>query len=81
MRDYRSKEVMGYIGSVKDEDVDNLNVAQCKVRVRMTSDEHGQNLSLTAEDPRAMIQIGIPLEPVRDIIRVYNDRGGGYGKK
>ena len=81
MKDYRSRIVVGWIGGQDEEKEEKINVTQCGVRLRVTSDEHGKSLSLTAEDDNVMIQIGIPLEPVRDIIRIYNDRGGGYGKK
>lgn len=81
MRDYRSRLVNGWIGAADEEKEEKVNMTQVGVRIRVTSDEHGKSLSLTAEDSDVMIQIGIPLEPVRDIIRIYNDRGGGYGKK
>lgn len=62
-KDYRSKLVKGYIAN--DEMIRDANI-----RVRMTSDERGQSLSLTIEEDDLMFQIGIPLEKVRDIIRV-----------
>ena len=81
MKDYRSRLVSGWIGGQDDENEEKVNITQCGVRIRVTSDEYGKSLSLTAEDNNVMIQIGIPLEPVNDIIRIYNDRGGGHGKK
>lgn len=65
MRDYREKLVNGWI-------TDGEQIGGIPVRVRMTSDNKGQSLSLTTEaNPNDMgIQIGIPLETVRDIIRV-----------
>lgn len=66
MRDYREKEVNGYICDITK--IKNM-VKPCKVTVRMTSDEKGQSLSLSAYN----IQIGIPLEAVRDIIEVVDN--------
>ena len=67
MRDYREKLVNGWI-------TDGKHFGGIPVRVRMTSDEKGQSLSLTTEmNPKDMgIQIGIPLEVVRDIIKVVD---------
>lgn len=70
MRDYREKLVNGYI-------TDGKHFGGIKVRVRMTSDDKGQSLSLTTEmNPNDTgIQIGIPLESVRDIIKVVEKNG------
>lgn len=66
MRDYREKDVNGYICDITKTA---LNMVEpCKVTIRMTSDDKGQSLSLSAYN----IQIGIPLESVRDIIRVVD---------
>ena len=61
MRDYREKTVKGVVfgGGFK------LPTA-CKVTVRMTSDARGQSLSLQAFS----LMISIPLESVKDIIKV-----------
>ena len=61
MRDYREKLVNGWL-------TDGKHFGGIPVRVRMTSDDKGQSLSLTTVG----IQIGIPLESVRDIIRVVD---------
>lgn len=62
-RDYREKTVEGCI-------IDGSNPLmipkKCNVVVRMTSDIIGQSLSLNAYN----VMILIPLESVRDIIRV-----------
>lgn len=65
MRDYREKLVNGWI-------TDGNHIGSIPVRVRMTNDDRGQSLSLTTEMSKEDIgiQIGIPLEQVRDIIRV-----------
>ena len=65
MRDYREKLVDGWI-------TNGSHIGRIPVRVRMTSDERGQSLSLTTELDKddAGIQIGIPLEKVREIIKV-----------
>ena len=65
MRDYREKLVNGWL-------TDGKNFGGIPVRVRMTSDDIGQSLSLTTEmgAKDLGIQIGIPLEAVKDIIRV-----------
>lgn len=70
MRDYREKVVQGMIGDISKSVIPN----PCKVTVRMTSDKRGQSLSLSAYN----IMIAIPLETVRDIIRV-SERD--YGNK
>ena len=62
-RDYRSKIVKGWI--CNEEFIRDANI-----HVRMTSDERGQSLSLSIEEGDILIQLGIPLEKVRDIIRV-----------
>lgn len=56
MRDYREKEIDGYIADITIKDFTKI----------MTSDKKGQSLSLSAFN----IQIGIPLESVADIIKV-----------
>lgn len=66
MRDYREKVVQGMIGDISKSVIPN----PCKVTVRMTSDKRGQSLSLSAYN----IMIEIPLEQVKDIIRV-SERG------
>ena len=64
MRDYREKLVNGWLS-------DGKHFGDIPVRVRMTSDDKGQSLSLTTEiGDDADLQIGIPLEVVKDIIRV-----------
>lgn len=63
-RDYREKDVNGLI-------TDGHHIRPCNVTVRMTSDKHGQSLSLTALG----VQINIPLESVADIIRVVEKEG------
>ena len=64
MRDYREKLVNGWL-------TDGKHFGDIPVRVRMTSDDKGQSLSLTTEiGDDADLQIGIPLEVVKDIIRV-----------
>lgn len=66
MRDYREKLVNGWLS-------DGKHFGGIPVRVRMTSDDKGQSLSLTTEiGDDADLQIGIPLEAVRDIIRVVD---------
>ena len=66
MRDYREKLVNGWL-------TDGKHFGGIPVRVRMTSDDKGQSLSLTTEiGDDADLQIGIPLEAVRDIIRVVD---------
>ena len=64
MRDYREKLVNGWLSN---RDV----VGGIPVRVRMTSDDKGQSLSLTTElnQNDKGIQIGIPLEAVADIVK------------
>lgn len=64
MRDYREKLVNGWLS-------DGKHIGGIPVRVRMTSDDKGQSLSLTTEiGDDADLQIGIPLEAVRDIIMI-----------
>lgn len=66
MRDYREKLVNGWL-------TDGKHFGGIPVRVRMTSDDKGQSLSLTTEiGDDADLQIGIPLEAVRDIIKVVD---------
>lgn len=62
MRDYREKDVIGFIGDGKKSPIPK----PCNVTVRMTSDKMGQTLSLCGYN----ILIGIPLEKVADIIKV-----------
>ena len=62
-RDYREKDVKGCI--VDGSDLIPLP-KKCDVTVRMTSDKVGQTLSLSAFN----IMISIPLESVREIIKV-----------
>ena len=66
MRDYREKDVDGLITDVTE----CVLPKKCNVTVRMTSDKIGQSLSLSAYN----IMISIPLEQVRDIIKV-SERG------
>lgn len=66
MRDYREKLVNGWL-------TDGKHFGGIPVRVRMTSDDKGQSLSLSTEiGDDADLQIGIPLETVRDIIKVVD---------
>lgn len=66
MRDYREKLVNGWL-------TDGKHFGGIPVRVRMTSDDKGQSLSLSTEiGDNADLQIGIPLEAVRDIIKVVD---------
>ena len=62
-RDYREKTVEGCI---IDGSTPLLMPKKCDVVVRMTSDKIGQSLSLNAYN----IMILIPLESVKDIIKV-----------
>jgi hypothetical protein len=64
MKDYREKDVMGFIGDTSR----SLFPRPYEITVRMTSDENGQTLSLAG----ANIVIGIPLEEVKDIVKVVN---------
>ena len=66
MRDYREKDVDGLITDITQFVIPK----KCNVTVRMTSDKIGQSLSLSAYN----IMIQIPLEQVRDIIKV-SERG------
>lgn len=65
MKDYREKLVDGWL-------TDGKHFMQIPVRVRMTNDKYGQSLSLTTEmDKDDMgIQIGLPLEKIKDIIEI-----------
>ena len=65
MRDYREKDVDGWIADITIKDLTKM-ARKCKVTVRMTNDDKGQSLSLSAFN----IQIGIPLEAVADIVKV-----------
>ena len=58
MRDYRHKTINGWL-------TDGDRFRGISVTVRMTHDDNGTSLSLTAGDT---VQIGIPLEEVTDII-------------
>lgn len=60
-KDYREKTVKGVIL-----DMNHPQLKACDITVRMTSDSIGQSLSLQGRN----IMIEIPLEQVRDIIRV-----------
>lgn len=64
MRDYRDKTVKGMVTDVK-----NMIPRKTSVRVQMTSDKLGQSLSLSTSD----ILIMIPLESVRDIIKIVKE--------
>ena len=61
-RDYREKDVMGFIGDTSK----SVFPKPCRITVRMTSDKKGQTLSLAG----ANVLIGIPLEQVAEIIKV-----------
>ena len=69
MRDYREKDVNGFLFLASEKGVP--IPAPATVKVRMTSDEKGKTLSLNA----GPVMIGIPLESVRDIIEVTKKRG------
>ena len=62
MRAYREIDVMGFIGDTSK----SVFPKPYRITVRMTSDKHGQTLSLAG----ANVLIGIPLEEVSDIIKV-----------
>ena len=64
MRDYREKDVIGFIGDTSK----SVFPKPCRITVRMTSDKMGQTLSLAG----ANVLIGIPLEEVKDIVNVVN---------
>ena len=64
MRDYRDKTVRGMVTDVK-----NMIPRKTNVRVQMTSDKLGQSLSLSTSD----VLIMIPLESVRDIIKIVKE--------
>ena len=61
-RDYREKDVMGFIGNTSK----SIFPKPCRITDRMTSDKKGQTLSLAG----ANVLIGIPLEQVAEIIKV-----------
>lgn len=61
-RDYREKDVMGFIGDTSK----TIFPKPCRITVRMTSDKKGQTLSLAG----ANVLIGISLEQVAEIIKV-----------
>ena len=65
-RDYREKTIKGCIF---DGSKPLLLPKMCDVTVRMTSDKIGQSLSLQAFN----VMIEIPLEQVRDIIKVSKE--------
>ena len=69
MRDYREKDVEGIIFTAKDQNGFPVPM-KANVTVRMTSDKIGQSLSLNVGN----IMISIPLESVRDIVRVTEKR-------
>lgn len=62
MKDYREKDVMGFIGDSSK----SIFPKPCRITVRMTSDKRGKTLSLAG----ANVLIGIPIEEVADIIKV-----------
>ena len=62
MKDYREKEVTGFIGDTSK----SVFPKSCRITVRMTSDKRGKTLSLAG----ANVLIAIPLEEVSDIIKV-----------
>lgn len=64
-RDYREKTINGYM-------TDGTHFGGIPVTVRMTNDDKGKSLSLTAGD---RIQIGIPLDEVSDIIVLAEGEG------
>lgn len=64
-RDYREKDVMGFIGDMSK----SLFPKPCRVTVRVTKDSNGATLSLAG----ANVLIGIPLEAVEDIIKVVEN--------
>lgn len=64
-RDYREKDVVGFIADVRDSEPTPANVI-----VRMTSDDRGKSLTLQAYN----IMIGIPLEMVEGIIKITERR-------
>lgn len=66
-KDYREKTVRGMIA-----DITVMKPMFKDVTVRMTSDRHGQSLSMAC----ANVIIEIPLEAVRDIIRVAKKEEG-----
>lgn len=47
MRDYREKDVDGWIADITIKDLTKM-ARKCKVTVRMTNDDKGQSLSLSA---------------------------------
>ena len=68
IRDYRQSVVTGCIFDISEP----IPLPKkCQVAVRMTNDKIGQSLSLQAYN----IMIEIPLESVRDIIRVADMEG------
>lgn len=62
-RDYREKTIKGYL-------TDGTHFCRIPVTVRMTNDDKGKSLSLTAGYSMMgdRIMVGIPLEEVNDII-------------
>ena len=69
MRDYREKDVDGMICIANDPNGFPVPM-KARVTVRMTSNNIGQSLSLAAGN----IMISIPLESVRNIVRVTEKR-------
>lgn len=61
-RDYREKDVMGFIGDTSK----TIFPKPCRITVRVTKDNNGATLSLAG----ANVLIGIPLEQVAEIIKV-----------
>lgn len=62
MRDYREKDVNGFIGDSSK----SIFPKPCRITVRMTKDKRGATLSLQGFN----VLIGIPLEAVADIVKV-----------
>lgn len=61
-RDYREKDVMGFIGDTSK----SIFPKPCRITVRVTRDSNGETLSLAG----ANVLIGIPLESVEELIKV-----------
>ena len=64
MKNY--KVIDGFIGDMSKSIIPN----KCKVTVRLSDDRLGQTLSLSAYN----VLIGIPLEPIKDIVVVADDK-------
>jgi len=65
MREYKEKKVKGWV-------TDGKNMRMAAIDVRSTKDDRGESLSLSIEQDGFLIQLGIPMESVRDIIRLTN---------